>query len=75
MHALNHIPSKAVITSLSCEVRVNLPTAEAAAHLDRSPQTLRCWAAFENGPLRPIRIGGRLAWPVADLRRVLAGDF
>ena len=25
----------------------------------------------EDGPLRPIRINGRLAWPVSELRRVL----
>ena len=25
----------------------------------------------ENGPIRPMRVHGRLAWPVADLRRVL----
>lgn len=46
-------------------------TAEAAYHLNRQPQTLRGWACLENGPLRPIRINGRLAWPVAELRRVL----
>ena len=34
-------------------------------------QTLRCWASREDGPLRPMRINGRLAWKVADLRRVL----
>ena len=26
---------------------------------------------MENGPLRPIRINGRLAWNVSELRRVL----
>ena len=26
---------------------------------------------MENGPLRPIRINGRLAWPVSELRRVM----
>ena len=53
---------------------VNRPTVDtaAAAHfLNRKPQTLRGWACMENGPLRPIRINGRLAWNVAELRRVL----
>ena len=51
--------------------RPNLNTTEAAYYLGRQPQTLRCWACRENGPLRPLRIFGRLAWPVAELRRVL----
>lgn len=46
-------------------------TAQAAFYLDRQPQTLRGWACLENGPLRPIRINGRLAWPVAEIKRVL----
>lgn len=32
---------------------------------------MRGWACSENGPLRPLRINGRLAWPVSELRRVL----
>jgi len=50
-----------------------LTTREAAAALNRSEQTLRNWACLEIGPLRPVRINGRLGWRVADLRRVLAG--
>jgi hypothetical protein len=46
-------------------------TAAAAHYLNRRPQTMRAWACLENGPLRPLRINGRLAWPVAELRRVL----
>lgn len=49
----------------------NLTTSEAAYYLDRRPQTLREWACYEGGPIRPKRINGRLAWPVAELRRVL----
>ena len=48
-----------------------VPTPQAAHYLTRKPQTLREWACTENGPLRPMRINGRLAWPVAELRRVL----
>ena len=51
--------------------RPNVPTGQAAYYLDRRPQTLRGWACLENGPLRPVRINGRLAWPVSELRRVL----
>lgn len=51
--------------------RPAVDTAAAAYYLSRKQQTLRGWACLENGPIRPIRINGRLAWPVAELRRVL----
>jgi len=51
--------------------RPNVPTEQAAYYLDRKQQTLRAWACNEDGPLQPIRINGRLAWPVSLLRRVL----
>jgi hypothetical protein len=56
---------------LEHETRAAVETECAAFHLSRKPQTLRCWAAFESGPLRPLRVNGRLAWPVAELRRLL----
>lgn len=58
-------------TPLDRETRTTLPTPEAAFHLNRAQQTLRLWAMRENGPIRPIRVHGRLAWPVAELRRIL----
>lgn len=51
-----------------------LPTDEAAAAINRKPQTLRRWACLEDGPIRPIRINGRLAWRVSDLRELLNGS-
>ena len=59
------------VVSLEDENRVAVDTCAAAYHLNRAQQTLRMWACKENGPLRPIRVNGRLAWPVAELRRVL----
>lgn len=56
---------------LAHETRATLPTPEAAFHLNRAQQTLRLWAMRENGPIRPLRVHGRLAWPVAELKRVL----
>ncbi len=56
---------------LAEEKRTHLDTALAAFHLNRQQQTLRSWACHEDGAIRPIRINGRLAWPVSDLRRVL----
>jgi len=46
-------------------------TVEAARTIDRAAQTLRKWACLENGPIRPVRINGRLGWRVADLARLL----
>ena len=57
--------------ALERETRAALPTPEAAFHLNRAQQTRRLWAMRQDGPLRPLRINGRLAWPVSELRRVL----
>jgi hypothetical protein len=54
--------------------RDTLPTNEAAPAVHRQPQTLRKWAALKCGPIRPLRIHGRLAWRVADLRKLLRGE-
>lgn len=59
------------LVPLALETRSALPTPEAARHLGRQPQTLRLWACNEDGPLRPLRVHGRLLWPVAELRRLL----
>ena len=61
-------------TPLALETRTAIPTDAAAHHLNRKPQTLRNWACFENGAIRPIRINGRLAWPVAAIRALLSGE-
>lgn len=65
------VPSTLQPQPLAQETRAALPTAEAAFHLNRAQQTLRVWAMRESGPLRPVRINGRLAWPTAELRRLL----
>ncbi|WP_426177387.1 hypothetical protein [Massilia sp. TWR1-2-2] len=57
---------------IDAENRSHVDTSQAAEWLNRKPQTLRAWACHENGPLRPIRINGRLGWAVADIRRLLA---
>lgn len=60
-------------TSLDQESRTTIPTNEAAHHLNRRPQTLRAWACLEDGPIRPVRINGRLSWRVSDIKRIVAG--
>jgi hypothetical protein len=67
----NHVQ---LFPPLEQETRTNIETAAAAHYLLRRPQTLRLWASQENGPLRPVRVYGRLAWPVAEIRRILAGN-
>lgn len=56
---------------LESVTRPTVDTAAAAYYLNRKPQTCRAWACMENGPLRPRRIMGRLAWSVAEIRAVL----
>ena len=53
--------------------RPTVPTEQAAHYLLRRPQTLRGWACAETFPdgLRPVRINGRLGWPVAGIRAAL----
>lgn len=51
--------------------RPTVPTPQAAYYLNRAQQTLRIWAMREDGPVRPIRVNGRLAWPVAEIKRAL----
>jgi len=59
------------LVPLKSERRTILTTAEAALHLNRAQQTLRLWAMHESGPIQPIRINGRLGWPVSEIKRVL----
>jgi hypothetical protein len=51
--------------------RTAITTEEASFYLNRKPQTLRSWACLENGPIRPLRINGRLAWPVREIKLLL----
>jgi len=65
------MPTSRHIVPLDNDPRAALPTAEAAQHLGLKAQTLRSWACYENGPIRPLRIGNRLRWRLADIKRVL----
>ncbi len=66
MNTINH-------SLTSAELPEVLTTVKASAFLNRAPQTLRKWACLEIGPIRPIRINGRLAWRVSDLKALLNG--
>lgn len=76
----NHSAGACHITSaaeqfppLELVTRPTVPTEQAAHYLLRRPQTLRGWACAETFPdgLRPVRINGRLGWPVAGIRALL----
>lgn len=56
--------------TLESVTRPTVDTAAAAYYLNRRPQTLRIWAMNQH-PIRALNINGRLAWPVAELRRML----
>lgn len=70
--ATHHSASAALFPPLEKVTRPNLKTEEAAHYLNRRPQTLRAWASLENGPLRPRRVAGILAWSTSEIK-ALAG--
>ena len=60
------------IIPLEQETRTHTNTAAAAHYLMRQQQTLRLWNCENSrGPIKPICISGRLAWPVSEIKRVL----
>lgn len=64
MPALQTFPPLETVTSPTVD------NAAAAYYLNRTKQTMRLWACNENGPIRPLRINRRLAWPTAEIRRL-----
>ena len=50
-----------------------LTTKEASKALNRADQTLRKWACSGEGPIKPIHIHGRLAWPADEIEKILRG--
>jgi hypothetical protein len=64
----NAPPLAPAFLALELVTKPNLTTAETAYYLNRRPQTLRVWACLETGPVRPIRIGGLLAWNTATIK-------
>ncbi len=60
---------------LDLETRTHVETECAAYHLNRKSQTLRSWACLQpKGCIRPIRVNGRLAWPVSAIKAALSGE-
>ena len=73
----DHLPTKSkdqsstVFPPLDLISRPTVETVAAAFYLNRKPQTLRVWACFENGPIKPLRVNGRLAWKVQDIKELM----
>ena len=67
------IAAPADFVPLDLETRTHVSTAVLCRHLNRQEQTARQWASAETFPdgLRPLRVNGRLAWPVEGIRKVL----
>jgi hypothetical protein len=63
-------PTAAPFPPLADVSRSHVPTEQAAYYLNRRPQTLRGWA-MSGQVLTPLRLNGRLAWPVAGIKRLL----
>ena len=63
-------PTLAELITAGCTL---LDTNEAASSIRFQPQTLRKWACYDNGPIRPVRIAGRLRWRVSDLFSLVKG--
>lgn len=55
------------------QVEETVETNDAAPIINRRPQTLRRWACYDDGPIKPVRINGRLYWKVRELRALAAG--
>jgi len=66
-----HSTSSSNFVPLDLEQRTHVDTASAAYHLGRKAQTMRVWASTEQGPIRPVRVNGRLASPVAKIKALL----
>lgn len=50
--------------------RLLVNTEHAARALCRRPGTLRKWACFDSGPIRPVRDCGKILWRVSDLMKL-----
>jgi hypothetical protein len=69
----NHTRWHGMTQDHTSRIPKTLTTAAAAAALNRKPRTLNKWASTGIGPVQPIRINGRLAWPATAIANLLQG--
>ena len=55
---------------LELVTRPVLTTKELCHYANIAEQTAWVWACKESGPVRPIRIGRRLGWPTAAVKKL-----
>jgi hypothetical protein len=67
----SHAVEPVVFPPLELITRPTVDTVAAAYYLNRKPQTLRGWACNEDGPIRALRVNGRLAWNVGAIRQLM----
>jgi hypothetical protein len=70
---MSTVPTDARRLFESVGVVQTVSTAEAAVLLGLAKQTLLRWSSTGDGPIRPIRLNGRLRWSVADIRALVGG--
>lgn len=65
--------NKATFPPLEEVTKPNLTNRETAHYSNMKEQTWRTYACYDNAPggLKPLRIGGRLAWPTAGVKKLL----
>jgi len=63
-----------IFPAIDQETRPLVSTRQAAFYLLRGEQTLRIWASQENGPIRPVRVGRRLGWPMSRIRELVGQE-
>jgi len=71
LHTHSYLHPMNVYRSLVSATHADVETATASFHLNRKRQTLRPFACLDSGPIRPLSTSGHLAWPCADLDRLL----
>ena len=55
---------------LESVTKPTLTTKEFCFYTNLAEQTAWVWACKESGPVRPIRIGRRLGWPTAAVKKL-----
>ncbi len=71
MTAMNSNKQKELIRSLAEGTRLQYSTKEAAFFLNIREDTMRAWACFGKGDIKPRKVGNRLAWMADDIRRLM----
>lgn len=75
INALSLQSGVASLAAIIASGRTVASTAEAANSLGYKSQTMRRWACYDSGPIRPVRVGGHLRWKITDIVALLEGGL